>query len=333
MSKKSNKDVWIYGEVTDGELDVKTLELLTMGKKLAIDLDEELAIVLMGDNLDPVAQDLAGFGPDKIYKVESPLLNRFNGEIWVDVLEKLFKELKPRVFLASQSFVGIEVAPRLAFRLDCEIITDCIDLKIDPDDGSLIKTKAIYGGNVVATFKQKGATQMATVREKANKLAERGAELGKIIDIKPDIDESIVKIQSLEVVREDVVALNKADVIISGGRGIGGIEGFEELATLVPLFKESFANVIIGASRPAIDSGWISSNRQIGLTGEMVAPDFYIAVGISGAIQHIAGMSKSKTVVAINKDEDSNIFNLADYGVVGDYREILPAFKKKWGGV
>ena len=333
MSDVSNKNVLILGEITDEALDGKTLELLTLGKKLAVDLDEALGVVLMGDSLDPIAQDLAGFGPDNIYKVENSFLSRFNGEIWVDVLEGLITDLKPRIFLASQSYVGTEVVPRLAFRLDCELLTDCIDLKIDPDDASLIKTKAIYGGNVIATFKQKGATQLATVREKAFRPAELGAEQGKIMDFKPDIDESKVKIQSLEVVQEDVVALDKADVIIAGGRGIGSSEGFEALSNLVPLFKESFETVDVGASRPAIDSGWISSNRQIGLTGEKVAPEFYIAVGISGAIQHLAGMSKSKTVIAINNDEESNIFNFADHGVVGDYKDILPAFKKKWSEV
>jgi len=330
MVESSNGKILIYGEITEGNLDIRTLELLSLGKKLASDIGGEFAVVLIGDKINQIAEGLAFFGPKKIYKLENPLLGTFKAEIWVEVLEKLCREIKPKIFLIPHSYIGMEVAPRLAFRLNTMLTTDCIDLKIDPKDGLLLRTKAIYGGNAISVFKHDGEPQLVTVREKVMKPAERMSAKGEVNDITPDIDESMVKIRLIERVREEIVELDKADVIISGGRGVGGIDGFKEIGKLRDLFKKYFDKVEIGASRPAVDSGWTSSNRQIGLTGEKVAPTLYIAVGISGAIQHLVGISKSKKIVAINSDEKSNIFNVTDYGVVGDYKKVLPAFMKEW---
>jgi electron transfer flavoprotein alpha subunit len=325
-----NSGVMICGEITEGTLDLKTLELLGIGKKLADDLGTELLAVVLGNNLAQIAEEISFFGATKVYKIEDPLLGNFKADLWVEALDKLCKQINPKILLMLHSAIGIDVAPRLAFRLNTLLTTDCIGLEIDPSDGLLLRTKPVYGGNAIAVFKAEGKPQFATVRKKAMKPAEQIFAKSEIIDIAPDIDESMVKIEFIKRVKEEAVELEKADVIISGGRGIGGIEGFKELEQLADLFKESFDKVEIGASRAAVDLGWVSSNRQVGLTGEKVSPTLYIAVGISGATQHLIGMVQSKKIVAINIDPKSNIFKVAEYGVVGDYKEVLPAFRKKW---
>ncbi len=327
----SNCPVMVCGEAGEGgRIDPVTLELLGVGRKLADDLGTELSAVLIGEGINQVAEEVATFGTDKIYKMDGSLFKDFNADLWVEALEKLCGEIKPKVFLMGHTVTGMEIAPRLAFRLNAMLITDCIGLEIDREDGFLLCTKPVYGGNAIAVFKHKGEPQFATVRKKVMEPAERSSTKGEIIDFDPGIDESMVKIESIKIVKEEVVALDKAEVIISGGRGIGGIEGFKELEELAKLFRESFEKVEIGCSRPAVDFGWVSSSRQVGLTGEKVSPALYIAVGISGATQHLAGIMRAKKIVAINIDPKSSIFNVADYGVVEDYKEVLPAFKKKW---
>ena len=327
----SNCPVMVCGEAGEGgEIHPITLELLGAGRKLADDLSTDLSAVLIGDKLGEIAEEVAFFEADKVYKLENPLLEDFKADLWVEALEKLCGEINPKVFLMGHTVTGMEIAPRLAFRLNTMLITDCIGLKIDREDGLLLCTKPVYGGNAIAVFKHKGEPQFATVRKKVMEPAERSSTKGEIIDFDPSIDESMVKIESIKIVKEEVVALDKAEVIISGGRGIGGIEGFKELDELANLFRESFEKVEVGCSRPAVDFGWIPSGRQIGLTGEKVSPALYIAVGISGATQHLAGIMRAKKIVAINSDPKSSIFNVADYGVVEDYKKVLPAFKKKW---
>jgi electron transfer flavoprotein alpha subunit len=162
------------------------------------------------------------------------------------------------------------------------------------------------------------------------KPAERGASKGQMIDVSIDIDPSLLKVESIKMVKEETVALDKANVIIAGGRGMGGPEGFEDLENLANSFQQSFDEVMIGCSRPVVDSGWLPSSRQIGLSGAMVQPDLYVAIGISGAVQHLAGMARSRKIVAVNTDANSNIFAVADYGVVDDYKRVIPALKTKW---
>jgi len=323
-------DVLICGEITDSSLHPGSLEILGIGKKLASDLGVGLSAVIMGDRLCEIAEQIVSFGADKIYKIESPLLDTFKPDLWVEILEDLIRRINPKVLLMLHSYTSMEVAPRLACRLKTELTTDCIALAIDRKDGLLMRTKPVYGGNVVAVFKHKGEPQFVTVRRKVMKPAERASTKGEIIKIAPEIGKSVVKIESMKIVKEETVELDKADVIIAGGRGIGGLEGLKELEDMADSLKKSFDNVMIGCSRPVVDSGWMPSNRQIGLTGETVSPDLFIAVGISGAIQHLVGMIRSKKIIAINNDPNSNIFWVADYGVVDDFEKVIPAFRKKW---
>jgi len=260
-------------------------------------------------------------------------LEGFKPDAWVGALEWLCKQTAPRLILISHSFVGKEVAPRLAYRLNTELTTDCLALKIDPNDGLLIRTKPIYGGNAVAALKCEGLPQMVTVRKNAFEPAEQVTARSDIVDMVPGIDESILKVKSLKTVPEEVVELDKANVVISGGRGIVDKEDFEMLRALAAAMSKALGNVVmVGCSRPVVDKCWMSSDRQVGLTGTIIAPDTYVAVGISGAIQHLVGMIRSKKIVAINTDPGCSMFKVADYGVVADYKDLIPALVKKLEG-
>jgi len=322
-------DVLILGEVKEGSLDMRTLELLGAGKKLAGDLGVDLSVVLMGDSISGAAGEAASYGPDRVYKLEHPLLKGFKADLWLKSLEQACKEINPKIFLMSHSFIGMELGPRLACRLNTRLTTDCIDLSIDPEDGLLLRTKPVSGGNAISVFKCPGEPQLATVRGKVFEPVEAVEGKGEIVDIVPEIDESMVKVESLEIVKEEVIALDKADVVVAGGSGLGEEDGFEILQGLSRALSKSFGSVMIGCSRVAVDKGWISSDHQVGLTGSMISPDIYVAVGISGAIQHLVGMIHSKKIIAINTDPNCNMFKVADYGVVEDYEKVIPVLIEK----
>jgi electron transfer flavoprotein alpha subunit len=322
-------DVLILGEVKEGSLDLKTLELLGAGKKLANDLDGELSIVLLGDGVSGAADEAVSHGLARVYKLEDPLLKGFKADLWVASLEHACREINPRILLMSHSFIGMELGPRLACRLNTRLTTDCIDLSIDPEDGLLLRTKPVSGGNAISVFKCSGEPQLATVRGKVFEPPEAVDGKGEIVEMVPQIDQSMIKVESLEIVKEEIVALDKADVVVSGGAGLGEEDGFELLEELREALSKSFGSVMIGCSRVAVDKGWISSDHQVGLTGTIISPDIYVAVGISGAIQHLVGMVHAKKIIAINTDLGCNMFKVADYGVVEDYEEIIPALIEK----
>jgi len=322
-------DVLILGEVKDGSLDIKTLELLGAGKKLAGDLGVGLSMVLMGDAVSSAAEQAVSYGPVRVYKLEHPLLKGFSADLWLASLEQACKKINPRIFLMSHSFIGMELGPRFACRLNTRLTTDCTNLSIDPEDGLLLRTKPVSGGNAISVFKCPLEPQLATVRGKVFEPAEAVDGKGEIVDLPPEIDESMIKVESIEVVKEEIIALDKADVVVSGGAGLGDEDGFEILQDLSKALSKSFGSVMIGCSRMAVDKGWISSDHQVGLTGTMISPDIYVAVGISGAIQHLVGMIHSKKIIAINTDPGCNMFKVADYGVVGDYEKVIPALVKR----
>ena len=201
--------------------------------------------------------------------------------------------------------------------------------EVRPEDGLLLRTKPVSGGNAISVFKFSGEPQLATVRGKVFEPAEAVDGKGEIVDMAPEIDESMIKVESLEIVKEDVVALDKADVVVAGGAGLGDEDGFELIEDLRKVLNKSFGSVMIGCSRVAVDKGWISSDHQVGLTGTLISPDIYVAVGISGAIHHLVGMVHAKKIIAINTDADCNMFKVADYGVVEDYEEVVPALIEK----
>lgn len=322
-----NKGVLIYGEVSEGKLSVSAAELLGIGRKLADTLGQELGAVLIGGSLSGLAQDAVASGADKVYVVEDPLLEAYQTDSYLAVMEKVAGEVQPEIILLGQTSIGRDLAPRLAFRLDTAVTMDCIVLEIDPDSKRLLQTKPVYGGNARAVYTIDSDPQIATVRSKVTDPAQPdSSRKGEVVSINAGLDASAIRTRVLEKVKEEVegIKLEDAAVIVAGGRGIGDAEGFKQLEELAKLLKGA-----VGASRPACDAGWISDRSQIGLTGKMVSPDLYVAIGISGASQHLAGCSAAKTLIAINKDPEANIFREAQYGVVGDWKKILPAFTEK----
>ena len=326
-----NKGVMIHGEVIEGKLSAMATELLGCGRKLADELGQELSAVLIGSDVSSLAQEAIGFGADKVYVVDDPLLEDYQTDSYVSVMEKVVKQVLPQIILLGQTSIGRDLAPRLAFRLETAAIMDCVALDIDPDSKRLLQTKPVYGGNAQAIFTYESDPQIATIRAKVmSPLEPDAARRGEVITIEVGLDPSTIRTKVLEKVKEEVegIKLEDAPVVIGGGRGIGSAEGFEQLKELAKLLKGA-----VGASRPACDSGWLPDTSQIGLTGKIVTPDFYLAVGISGSSQHVAGCSSSKCIVAINKDSEANIFKVAHYGVVGDWKKVLPTFFQKVKGL
>ena len=322
------KGILVCGELMDGKLASITTELLGCGRKLANDLKEDLSCLLACDSVGEASKEAIAFGADKVYTVEHPALKEYQADSYIQVAEKLAKDISPRIILMGQTSMGRDFAPRLAFRLGTSLTTDCLDLSINPETKLLVQTRPVYGGNAQAIFTSDVMPQMVTVRTKAMSPLERDdSRKGEVIATKIDIDTSKVRTKILETVKEEAVGikLEDAPVIVSGGRGMGGPEPFQttlkELADLL--------HGAVGASRPPADNGWVSEALHIGLTGKIVAPDIYIAIAISGASQHTAGCTGSKHIIAINKDPEANIFRDAELGVVGKYEDVVPALTNK----
>jgi electron transfer flavoprotein alpha subunit len=319
--------VMVFGEVLEGKLASVTAELLGCGRKLSADLGQELSVVLAGSGVAVFSQAAISYGADKVYVVDDAILADYQTEPFVAVMEKVVRQANPQVVLLSQTAVGRDLAPRLAFRLGTAATMDCIGVAIDPQTKRLVPTKPVFGGNARAVYTYETDPQIATVRAKAvAALDPDNSRKGEVINLPAGLDPSMVRARVVQKIKEEVrgIKLEEAPIVISGGRGIGGPEGFKELDDLARLLKGA-----VGASRPACDSAWIPDTSQVGLTGKVVTPDLYIAVAISGSSQHMAGCSGAKVIVAINKDPEANIFKEARFGVVGDWKKVLPAFKQK----
>jgi electron transfer flavoprotein alpha subunit len=326
MTDSDYKGVLIIGEIVEDNLANITLELLGCGRALADKLGEKLSGLLMGTNIKAQASEAIAYGADEIYVVEDPLLEDYQGDLYLTEVEKTVRQLMPKIVLIGQTPMGRDLAPRLGFRMQAAVLMDCVELDID-DTGNLLQIRPVYGGNARAVFTAETRPQISTVRSKAMSPPERdGSREGEIIEIEPEIDPSIMRTKILEKVQEEITGLKieDADIIVTGGRGIGGPEGFEQLEELAGLLKGA-----VGATRPVVDSGWRPFSKQVGLTGKVVAPDLYIAVALSGSSQHMAGCSGAKTIVAINSDPQANIFREASFGIVGDWKQAMPAFIEK----
>ena len=321
------KGVMIFGEITEGKLQAITTELLGCGRKLADELGEELSAVLVGSDIGSSVQEAIAFGADTVYVVDDPLVKDYQTDAYVSVMTEVTRQVMPRILLLGQTAIGRDLAPRLAFRLKTAATMDCIELAIDPDSKLLWQTRPVYGGNALATFTSDSCPQIATVRAKAfSALEPDTSRQGKVVTIEAGLDPWAIRTKVLEKVSKRVegVRLEEASVVVAGGRGIGSADGFRELEELAKILEGA-----VGATRPACDNGWVSDSAQIGLTGKIVAPDLYIAVALSGSSQHISGCSGAKNIVAINKDPEANIFKVARFGVIGDWKKVLPAFTSK----
>jgi len=321
------KGVLIFAEVTEGKLPGLAQELLGIGRKLADALGEGLSAVVAGSGVSGVAQQAIAFGADKVYVVDDPLLKDYLTDPYAAVMQKVVEQAKPQILLLGQTNIGRDLAPKLAFKLGTGLATDCVDLSIDPSTKKLLQTRPVYGGNARATFTTEGYPQIATARTKAfSALAKNDSRKGEVVTVQAGLAPSVVRTKLVNRVKEEAagIKLEDARIIVCGGRGLGGPDNFKLLEALAKLLGGA-----VGASRPPCDNNWVPTTLQIGLTGKIVTPEVYFAVGISGASQHLAGCSGAKHIIAINKDPEANIFREAEFGVVGDLKAVLPALADK----
>lgn len=322
-----HKGVMVIGEILECKLAPISAELLGCGRALADELKEDLSCLLIGDDLSQIAREAAFQGADKVYISSDLSLRDYQPEAYVPIVVQVIKSNLPRIVLLGQTAFGRDLAPRLSIKLGTGLSMDCLELKIDTTNKSLLSTRPVYGGNALAVFSSDLMPQIATIRVKAMSPLERDSNHKvEIVNIPGKADPSLIKAKLQDKVKEELagIRLEDASVIVCGGRGLGGPDGFKQLEELAKVL-----NGAVGASRPPCDSGWVPSTLQIGLTGKIVSPELYIAVGLSGSSQHMAGCSGSKGIVAINKDPEANIFREARFGAVGDWKQILPAFTGK----
>jgi electron transfer flavoprotein alpha subunit/NAD-dependent dihydropyrimidine dehydrogenase PreA subunit len=325
------KGVWVFAEQRDGRLNSVALELLGKAQQLGAILNQSVSALLLGDRVEDLAGTLMEHGAQTVYLAEHEALKDYRTNAYSKVIEELVKAHKPNILLMGATHVGRDLAPRVSRRVGVGLTADCTELTIDPGDGILLQTRPAFGGNVMATIANRySRPQMATVRPGVMEAVRKAGAKGDVIRHDVSLAEDEIGTRVLEVVREKKkrANLSEAKVIVAGGRGVGDAAGFRVL--------EEFAAVMGGelaGTRVAVEEGWIPADRQVGQTGQSVRPELYIACGISGAIQHRAGMMNSRYIIAVNKDARAPIFQVADWGIVGDLHDVVPemidAFKNK----
>lgn len=328
----SYKNVWVFAEQRDGAITPVVIELLGEGRKLADEIGVNLCAILLGKNVDSMAKELVAYGADTVYTADDELLEKFTTDAYTKVITDAINEFKPEIVLYGATHIGRDLAPRIASRVSTGLTADCTKLEIDPDDKKLKQTRPAFGGNIMATIICPNTRpQMSTVRPGVMEKAEKNdSRNGKIVPISFNLSKDDIRVEVIKTVKtkKDLVSLTDANIIVSGGLGMGSPEGFEMLKQLADKLGG-----VVGASRAAVDAGWIDHSHQVGQTGTTVKPNLYIACGISGAIQHLAGMQNSDFIIAINKNETAPILDIADYGIVGDVKEIVPLLTEKLDSV
>lgn len=322
------KNVLVVCEQRDGNLQSVSLELIGKARELADKLNEEVIAVIAGSKVEGLTRDLIEHGADKVYYVEDKILEKYITEPYVKTMSTIIKDLKPQIVLFGASSIGRDLAPRVSARIGCGLTADCTKLEIDEETGLLNMTRPTFGGNLLATIQSPEARpQMSTVRPGVMPKQEddktRTGEVKKY-DITFEDKDINVDIIEEKVADKKKIKIEDADVLISVGRGIGSAENMKLAYELAEVLEGE-----VSSSRAVVDSGWLEKDRQVGQTGKTVRPNLYIALGISGAIQHLAGMEESDLIVAINKNQDANIFNVADVGIIGDINEVVPELIKK----
>lgn len=316
------KDVWVVAEVKDGKIRSVTWELLGKAKDLAFELKQKVGLVLIGRDIKKFTKDLAIHGADKIYLAEDENLLQYYTDTYANIIIGLISKYNPNIVLYPATIKGRDLAPRVASILRLGLTADCTGLSIY--EGKLLQTRPAFGGNIMADIVDfETRPQMATVRPNVMKnLCEDHDENAEIIEVPVKIDEKGLRVwvkEVLSAVCEDGIPLCEADIVVSGGRGLGSKEGFKLIQELADVFHGT-----VGASRVPIELGWISKSHQVGQSGTTVSPKIYIACGISGTIQHLVGMKSSKVIIAINTDPTAPIFSIANYGIVGDLHKVIP---------
>lgn len=320
------KDLWVFIETNeDGSPKKVGLELLNPGRRIADKQGGKLVALVIGDNVAETVEQAGIYGADQVIVIEGPEYKQYTTDAYANALCHAVTKYGPTTVMIGATPNGRDLGPRCSSRLKTGLTADCTSIDYDDESGNVAWTRPAFGGNLMATIMcPDHRPQMGTVRPGVFKKPEAGENHAEVIKEEYHVAPEDIRTTLIEVIKEaagDLVDLEGADVIVSGGRGMGGPEGFD--TTLKPL--ADLLGGVVGASRAAVDSGWIAHSHQVGQTGKTVGPKLYIACGISGAIQHVAGMSSSDCIVAINKDPEANIFNIADYGIVGDLYEVVPA--------
>lgn len=314
--------VWVVGEQRKGIIAGVTYELLGEGRRLADVRGTTLSVLVLGNQMEGQIEELAHYGADQVVYFDHPLLAQYNTDGYKLVLSRYLLEKRPEIVIIGATALGRDLAPRLAASVGTGLTADCTGLAIDETDNKLLQTRPAFGGNLMAVIVcPNNRPQMSTVRAGVMAKAVRCEAKAEVIKITPELHERDIIATVLEVVKDARrhVSLTDAEIIVSGGRGLGGAEGFKLIQELAGLLRGE-----VGASRAAVEIGWIDPAHQVGQTGTTVRPRLYIACGISGAIQHIAGMSESDIIVAINKNEKAPIFSVANYKIVGDLYKVIP---------
>jgi len=319
--------VWAIAEQREGEFRKITYEVVSEGRRLADKLGQQLTAVVLGSGIKDKAGELAQYGADKVIVADDPRLEQYTCDAYVSVLAQLVKADTPQIIIMGASTQGKDLAPRLAAKLDVMMAQDCTAFEIE--DGKLVATRPIFTGKAYAkvTFAENSVPNIVTARPNVMPINEPdSSRTAEVVDAQFSLDDSELKTKVVEVIKaEGKIDLTEADKIVSGGRGMKSAENFKILEELADVIGAA-----VGASRAAVDAGWRPQTDQVGQTGKVVSPNLYIACGISGAIQHLAGMGTSKVIVAINKDPEAPIFQKADYGVVDDLFKVVPALTKEF---
>jgi electron transfer flavoprotein alpha subunit len=322
----SYKGIFVFAEQRYGKLKTVALELIGKAKELSLDLEVSVTAVILGDNIKVLSKELIAYGADEVIVIDEPWLKDFNDHVYGEVMIDLIREYKPEIVLIGATSNGRSLAPHISSTLRTGLTADCTVLEIDKEERLLLQTRPAFGGNLMATIVcENHRPQMSTVRPKVFKPLVADYKREGIINVlhkDNHIESFIRKIRNID--NTDAVSLSDADIIISVGKGIGSAKNIQLAKDLADALGGT-----LGASRPVVDSGWMPYSQQVGQTGKTVAPKIYIACGISGAIQHIAGLADIETIIAINSDPDAPIFKVAHYGIVGDCKEILPLLTEK----
>lgn len=324
MNKADFNGVWVFAEQREGQLQKVSLELLGEGRKIADKLGSKLTALLIGNKVQNLVEDLSRHGADEVLVVDAPELEHYTTDGYTKAICELANAKKPNIIFIGATFIGRDLGPRVAARLETGLTADCTSLDVDVESGDLLATRPAFGGNLMATIVcPDHRPQMATVRPGVFEKLPLGENDATVENVEIKFNSNDIRTKIVEIIKEhkDIVDISEANVLVAGGRGIGSEENFKMLKELAEVMNGSIA-----ASRAAVEKGWVDKDYQVGQTGKTVRPNIYVACGISGAIQHAAGMQDSDMIIAINKDVNAPIMKIADYAIVGDVNKVVPEF-------
>ena len=324
MNKADFNGVWVFAEQREGQLQKVSLELLGEGIKIADKLGSKLTALLIGNKVQNLVEDLSRHGADEVLVVDAPELEHYTTDGYTKAICELANAKKPNIIFIGATFIGRDLGPRVAARLETGLTADCTSLDVDVESGDLLATRPAFGGNLMATIVcPDHRPQMATVRPGVFEKLPLGENDATVENVEIKFNSNDIRTKIVEIIKEhkDIVDISEANVLVAGGRGIGSEENFKMLKELAEVMNGSIA-----ASRAAVEKGWVDKDYQVGQTGKTVRPNIYVACGISGAIQHAAGMQDSDMIIAINKDANAPIMKIADYAIVGDVNKVVPEF-------